>query len=69
MDEVLPLVPLAAHHSVGVAVVSYNGSVFFGLNGDRRATPDLDVLAGGIESALGELRALAATGHPLPALN
>ena len=68
MEEVLPLVPLAAHHSVGVAVVSYDGRVFFGLNGDRRATPDLDVLARGIESALGNLRDLAATGHTLPAL-
>jgi WS/DGAT/MGAT family acyltransferase len=68
MEEVLPLVPLAAQHSVGVAVVSYDGRVFFGLNGDLRTTPDLDVLARGIESALDELRALAATGHALPAL-
>ena len=68
MEEVLPLVPLAAQHAVGVAVVSYDGLVFFGLNGDERAMPDLDVLAHGIETAIGELRDLAATGHALPAL-
>jgi diacylglycerol O-acyltransferase / wax synthase len=59
MEEVFPLVPLAAGHAVGVAVVSYDGQVFFGLNGDERAMPDLDVLAQGIERALGELRELA----------
>ena len=68
LEEVLQLVPLAAEHSVGVAVVSYDGRVFFGLNGDERTTPDLHVLAGGIERAIGDLRQLAAAGHDLPAL-
>ena len=49
--------------------MSYDSQVFFGLNGDERTMPDLDVLAHGIETAIGELRALAATGHPLPALS
>ena len=57
MEEVLPLVPLAAEHAVGVAVVSYDGQVFFGLNGDQRSMRDLDVLADGIEAAIAELRA------------
>jgi diacylglycerol O-acyltransferase / wax synthase len=68
MEEVLPLVPLAAGHALGVAVVSYDGRVFFGLAGDERAMPDLDTFARGIETALEELRALAATGHAIPAL-
>jgi WS/DGAT/MGAT family acyltransferase len=68
MEEVLPFVPLAADHSVGIAVVSYDGRIFFGLNGDDRATPDLPVLAHGIESAIDELRKLAVTGDALPAL-
>jgi WS/DGAT/MGAT family acyltransferase len=67
MEEVWPLVPLAADHSLGVAVVSYDGKVFFGLNADESAT-DLDTLARGIESAIEELTELAATGHALPAL-
>ena len=47
LEEVLPLVPLAADHAVGIAVVSYDGQVFFGLSGDDRAIPDLDVLRAG----------------------
>ncbi|HEU0024170.1 MAG TPA: wax ester/triacylglycerol synthase family O-acyltransferase [Thermoleophilaceae bacterium] len=66
MEEVLPLVPLAADHSIGVAVVSYDGKVFFGLNADERSTPDLDLLADGIGGALNELREVAGTLQALP---
>ena len=59
LEEVLPLVPLAADHAVGIAVVSYCGRVFFGLNGDARAVPDLDVLRDGIEESVRELRSAA----------
>jgi hypothetical protein len=68
MEEVWPLVPLAAAHTVGVAVVSYDGKVFFGISGDREVD-DLDVLATGIEAALAELTELAASGRALPALS
>jgi diacylglycerol O-acyltransferase len=54
--EVLPLVPLFSGHTVGIAVVSYDGKVVFGLNADRVAVPDLDVLADGIERSFVELR-------------
>lgn len=59
LEEVLPLVPLAAEHSLGIAVVSYCGRVFFGLSGDARAAPDLDVLRDGIEESIRELRIAA----------
>ena len=59
LEEVYPLVPLAAEHAIGIAVVSYAGRVAFGLNADRRSTPDLEVLREGIESSLAELTALA----------
>jgi len=58
LEDVMPLVPLAADHAVGIAVVSYNGRVFFGLSGDERALPDLDVLRGGIEDSIAELRSI-----------
>jgi diacylglycerol O-acyltransferase len=54
--EVLPLVPLFAGHTVGIAVVSYAGHVVFGLNADRVAVPDLATLADGIERSFAELR-------------
>jgi diacylglycerol O-acyltransferase / wax synthase len=68
MEEVWPLVPLAADHSLGIAVVSYDGQVFFGLNGDAGNASDLDVLALGIEAAIAELRQLAEPSPALPAL-
>jgi WS/DGAT/MGAT family acyltransferase len=60
LEEVLPLVPLAADHAVGIAVLSYDGKLAFGLAGDERAAADLDVLAEGIEASLAELSKLAA---------
>ena len=59
MEAIYPLVPLAADHTVGVAVLSYDGRVFFGLNADRHAVPDLDALRTGIEDSIEELKALA----------
>jgi len=63
LEEIYPLVPLAAEHAVGIAVVSYAGQVAFGLNADRRAAPDLEVLRDGIESSLTELTELAKAGR------
>lgn len=59
LREVLPFVPLAAAHAVGVAVFSYDGVLNFGLSADRASTPDLAVLVGGIERGIEELRDLA----------
>lgn len=58
LREVHPVVPLAAQHVLGIAIFSYNGQVTFGINADRAATPDIDVLARGIEDGLEELRKL-----------
>ena len=55
--EILPLVPLFAGHTIGIAVVSYAGRMVFGLNADRMAAPDLAVLAAGIDQSFAELRA------------
>ena len=59
MTEVFPLVPLAADHAVGVAVVSYDGDLYFGLVADRDGVDDLSVLSYGIARAIAELRELA----------
>ena len=37
LREIHPLVPLAAEHAVGVAIVSYDGNAFFGVVADRDA--------------------------------
>jgi WS/DGAT/MGAT family acyltransferase len=50
-----PIVPLAKGQAVSVGLTSYNGGVYYGLNADRDAMPDVDVLADCIERALAEL--------------
>jgi WS/DGAT/MGAT family acyltransferase len=66
MREVWPLVPIAAEHAVGIAVVSYAGELFFCVNADRDSVPDLPILRDGMLRSLRELRerALAGTGDP-----
>ncbi len=59
MQRAIPLVPIFARHSVGIAAVSYNGELTFGLNADRATMPDLDELERGIDEALSELVELA----------
>jgi WS/DGAT/MGAT family acyltransferase len=54
--EILPLVPLFAGHTIGIAVVTYAGQMIFGLNADRMAAPDVAVLAEGIKRSFSELR-------------
>jgi WS/DGAT/MGAT family acyltransferase len=61
MLEIWPLVPLASDHSVGLAVLSYDGTLYFTLNADRESMPDLEVLMSGMRDSFEELREAAAT--------
>jgi WS/DGAT/MGAT family acyltransferase len=60
VEEIWPLVPLAASHAVGLAILSYNGTAYMCLNADHDSVADLDVLRNGIESEIETLRVLAA---------
>jgi diacylglycerol O-acyltransferase / wax synthase len=57
----IPHGPVSGQMSVGVAVVSYNGTVHIGLTGDHDGIPDLQVLADGIKDTLAELKSLVET--------
>ena len=59
LTRILPLVPLFAEHAVGMAIVSYDGELVFGINADRAATPDLDVLATALRDEFAALLSLA----------
>lgn len=59
MVEYLPFVPISYGVRVGVAIVSYNGRVAFGVTGDFDTAPDIDVLADGIEDGITELLKLS----------
>lgn len=55
MLEMYPVVPLAKGQALSIGLTSYDGGVYYGLNADRDAMPDTDVLAGLIEESLAEL--------------
>ncbi len=68
LREIHPIVPLAAEHAVGIAIISCNDSVVLGLSADRDSTPDFDVLVAGVKEGLSELGALLApAGETSPA--
>jgi diacylglycerol O-acyltransferase / wax synthase len=66
LREIYPLVPLAAEHAVGVAVVSYDGVVFFGVVADRDAVPDLEVLMSVLGASVAKLLAVARAEEVAP---
>jgi WS/DGAT/MGAT family acyltransferase len=59
LRRIIPLVPIFSGHAVGVAAVSFDGFLTFGLNADRATVPDLDVFRDAIEESLSELLRLA----------
>ena len=59
LRRVIPLVPLAAEHAVGIAALSYDDSVCFCVHADRDAVPDVDRIAAGIAAELEALGAVA----------
>ncbi len=56
MEAAYPVVPLAKGQAVSIGLTSYDGGVYFGLNADRDAMADVDVLAQCLVDALNELR-------------
>jgi WS/DGAT/MGAT family acyltransferase len=57
MLEMYPVVPLVRNQAVSIGVTSYDGGVYFGLNADRAAMPDVDILARMVEESVEELLA------------
>jgi diacylglycerol O-acyltransferase len=55
LQGIYPMVPLAATQALGVALISYDGRLDFGLVGDFDAMPDLEELAGDLTAAIAEL--------------
>lgn len=53
--RLFPVPPLARDQAIAIGVSSYDGGVYFGLNADRGAMPDVDNLGRMLEEALSEL--------------
>jgi diacylglycerol O-acyltransferase / wax synthase len=65
LDAMFPMVPLAENQALGIAIMSYNGQLNFGLNADYDALPDLEALADELRASIDELVA-AARESPRP---
>jgi WS/DGAT/MGAT family acyltransferase len=54
-----PKVPLVLNTALGIAIMSYDGKLFFGLLGDYDAMDDLDAFAQDLQTAIAELATAA----------
>ncbi|HEY8082094.1 MAG TPA: wax ester/triacylglycerol synthase family O-acyltransferase [Solirubrobacterales bacterium] len=59
LQEAFPVAFLPENHALAVAIMSYNGSVGFGLLGDYDSMDDIESIAAGIEASLAELEEAA----------
>ena len=59
LDAIFPMVPLAENQALGIAIMSYNGQLNFGLNADYDAMSDLEALADELRASIDELAAAA----------
>ncbi len=63
LERIIPMVPLAENTALGIAIMSYNGQLSFGLTADYDALADVETLADELRAAIEEL--VAAVGpHP-----
>ncbi len=62
----LPYVPIHQGVRTGVAILSYDVKIFFGVTGDYDSTPDVQVLADAIGADLEALHTIAAQPSPPP---
>ncbi|HEY2260448.1 MAG TPA: wax ester/triacylglycerol synthase family O-acyltransferase [Solirubrobacteraceae bacterium] len=59
LEAMYPMVPLAENQALGIAIMSYNGQLNFGLNADYDAMGDLEALADELRASIEELVAAA----------
>ncbi len=50
-----PVMPLGRGHALSIGLTSYDGGLYYGINADRDAVPDADVVGQSIVDALAEL--------------
>lgn len=55
MVEMYPVSPLLENQALSIALTSYDGNVHYGLNADRDAMADVDVVAASLHESLEEL--------------
>ncbi len=63
LEVLYPVVPLAQRQALGIAVMSYDGHLGFGLLGDYDALPELDAIALDLKWAVSSLARAAGVGQ------
>ncbi|HSO99493.1 MAG TPA: wax ester/triacylglycerol synthase family O-acyltransferase [Solirubrobacteraceae bacterium] len=63
LAALLPMVPLAENTTLGIAIMSYNGQLNFGLTADRDALADVEFLADELRGAIADLVQAAGAGR------
>jgi diacylglycerol O-acyltransferase len=64
LQALYPVVPLARRQALGIAVMSYDGQLGFGLLADYDALPELETIARELERAIAALAGAAGLGGP-----
>ncbi len=75
LDAAYPMVPLAENQALGIAIMSYNGQLNFGLNADYDTVGDLETVADELRASIADLATAAkvadadmsSAGRPVPA--
>jgi hypothetical protein len=65
LTSIYPVVPLAANQAIGIAVLSYDGRLGFGLLADHDALPDVAALGDMLRASIDDLAAAAGV-RPTP---
>jgi diacylglycerol O-acyltransferase / wax synthase len=66
LEAIYPMVPLAENTALGIAILSYNGQINFGLVADYDALADVEVLADELRASIDELAEAAGASAPSP---
>ncbi len=66
LQSLFPMVPLAENQALGIAIMSYDGQLDFGLNADYDGLPDVEGLADDLRASIAEM-VQAAGASPGPA--
>jgi len=56
MEGVFPMVPLTDNLGLGIALMSYNGMLYWGINADYDLVPDIDLFVNDIQDAFEALK-------------